>query len=211
MLSLALSFTSTQALVSAACRLLAVSTLTRGPLAIFRSSMKSKQSTSARPAATSGRYQPLGGAGRRIRRTLSCNPRRESTRLIAACEGASAISASKAVLIAPAPYSPSTLSSRRLVRSATMRLLHISRRAVPGAPRLAIREVHAIQPLPLSPLYPPRHRTHARPKLSGYRVHAFASTHPANHLAAHTLNTEFLAMTRPQKKLKTLPELFCER
>jgi hypothetical protein len=42
-------------------------------------------------------------------------------------------------------------------------------------------------------------------------VHAFASTHPANHLAARSLNTEFLAMARPQKKPKTLLQLFCER
>jgi hypothetical protein len=42
-------------------------------------------------------------------------------------------------------------------------------------------------------------------------VHAFAFAHPANHLAARSLNTEFLGMKRPQKKPKTLLELFCER
>jgi transposase len=44
------------------------------PSAIFKSSMKSKLSSSARPAARSGRYQPLGGAGRRCRWAPSRSP-----------------------------------------------------------------------------------------------------------------------------------------
>ncbi len=55
-------------------KLVAVSTSTSGPPAIFRSTMKSKLSSSACPAARSGRYQPLGGAGRRFRCTPSSMP-----------------------------------------------------------------------------------------------------------------------------------------
>ena len=72
-LPLALSWSNIQASVSEPCKLLAVRTPISGPSAILRSSIKSKQSTSALPAATSGRYQPFGGAGRRMRRMPSCN------------------------------------------------------------------------------------------------------------------------------------------
>ena len=51
-----------------------VSTSRRGPPSSGRSSMTSKASSSAVPAATSGRYQPAGGALRRTRRTASKAP-----------------------------------------------------------------------------------------------------------------------------------------
>jgi hypothetical protein len=41
---------------------------------------------------------------------------------------------------------------------------------------------------------------HITPDERDYRVHAFASTHPTNHLAARSLNTEFLAMIRKSPK-----------
>ena len=63
-----------QASASAPCRLVAVSTESSGPPAIFKSSMKSKLSSSARPQATAGKYQPLGGAERRCRGTPSSAP-----------------------------------------------------------------------------------------------------------------------------------------
>jgi hypothetical protein len=51
-----------------------VSTSSRGPASKGRSSMTSKASSSAVPAATSGRYQPAGGAVRRTRRTAAKAP-----------------------------------------------------------------------------------------------------------------------------------------
>ena len=110
----------THASVSAPCRLLAVSTSTKGPFAILRSSMKSKQSILAWPATTAGKYQPFGGADRRMRRTPSCSPSRASTRLIVASPGAHSISACSTERIARVPDSPRTLS-RNSARSSAIR------------------------------------------------------------------------------------------
>ena len=73
--------------------------------------------SSARPAASSGRYQPCGGGGRRIRRRASRAPRRSRMRPIVRTDGTRAWPrAMSSRWRARAPYSPRSLvslSSRR--------------------------------------------------------------------------------------------------
>ena len=75
------------------------------------------------PPATSGRYQPGGGGGRRIRRPASRTPRRSRMRPIVRTDGTTAgPRATSSLWMARAPYSPRSLVSfsvwrRRRTRS----------------------------------------------------------------------------------------------
>ncbi len=101
------------------CKDTPLSTSTSGPSLMTRPSTMSKLSSSARAAATSGRYHPRGGAGRRVLTRPSRAPRRARIRLIVRSDGA-AVSprSSRACWMAWAPTAPRSpwASSLRTVR-----------------------------------------------------------------------------------------------
>lgn len=89
-----------------------------------RSTIASNASSSVPCPATSGRYQPLGGAGRRILLGRSLSPRRVTTRAIVRTDGTrSSPAASMASRMTAGPWSPRipsrSASRTRAIRAST--------------------------------------------------------------------------------------------
>lgn len=89
-----------------------VRTSTRGPFWILRSTMRSKLSNSTRPDARSGRYQPRGGAGQRLRRRPSKAPLRSRMRSMVRTLGGVMPLTRSSRRMASRPYSPKALDDR---------------------------------------------------------------------------------------------------
>lgn len=89
------------------CKDTQLSTSTWGPPLMTSPSTPSMLSSSASAAATGGRYQPLGGGGRRVRVLRSRAPRRRRMRLMVRTEGTVASPCStNAAWMASAPTAP---------------------------------------------------------------------------------------------------------
>ena len=131
--------------------------------------MVSKLSSSTVSAATSGRYQPLGGGGRRLRLRPSKTPRRRRIRLIVGIDGhGSTFRAPISRRIAAAPYSPNTLwslSHWRIV-STSCSSAGLVRRVRFGAGGRSVQST-PIQTSPLGPREPALHGAQRHTKLIG--------------------------------------------
>ncbi len=170
--------------------------------------MKSKLSSSACPAARSGRYQPLGGAGRRCRCTAVEYPvtgkhsvvgdaRRKLLRSTVLMQG-------QADGVGPVLAQDAFLPQR--AARAQDALLQPGRCAIRGSAGLAVSERHSVNALAAGASNPVGRRATAHSKLRRYRAQASPRAHRLNELAAALFDRTFLAIDFTFRNLRTLQQ-----